>query len=248
MKLNGDKCHLLISGFKYQIHWAKVGTSKIWESSHEKLLGVTIDKDLKFNLHISNICKRAGRKLTALGRISRLIPLNKRKVLFNAFKSQFAYCPLTWMFYDRNLNNKINHLHERALRIVYKDDHSSFDELLKKGSTVSIHHRNLRSLAIELFKFKNGLSPVIMNDIFLQKKDDGPGLRSQTEFCVPRVRTVYKGDDSLRHLGPLIWKIVPETLKQSPSIEIFKSEIKKWIPNNCICRLCKDYIQGIGYV
>ena len=80
-----------------------VGTSKIWESQHEKLLGVTIDK--------SNICVKAGRKLTALGRLSRLILLNKHKVLFKAFiDSQFAYCPLTWMFHDRTLNNKINHI------------------------------------------------------------------------------------------------------------------------------------------
>ena len=96
MKLNGDKCHLLISGFKYQSHWAMIGESKIWESSHEKLLGVTIDKDLKFNMHLSNICLKAGRKLTALGRLSRLIPLEKRKILFRAFvNSQFALLPFS---------------------------------------------------------------------------------------------------------------------------------------------------------
>ena len=250
MKLNDDKCHLLISGFKYQSHWAMVGTSKIWESQHEKLLGVTIDKELKFKLHISNICVKAGRKLTALGRLSRLIPLNKRKVLFKAFiDSQFAYCPLTWMFHDRTLNNKINHLHERALRIVYKDDCSSFDELLKKDDAVTIHHRNIQTIAIELYKYKNGLSPVIMNEIFLDKKyTGGPKLRSKTEFCIPRVNTVYKGDDSLRHLGPLIWEILPDKLKQCPSLTRFRTEIKKWVPFNCPCRLCKDYIPGIGYV
>ena len=227
MKLNGDKCHLLISGFKYQSHWAMVGESKIWESSHEKLLGVTIDKDLKFNLHISTICNKAGRKLTALGRLSRLMSLNKRKVLFNAFiVSQFAYCPLTWMFYDRNLNSRINHLHERALRIVYKDDCSTFDELLKKDNSVTIHHRNIKSLAIELYKFKNGLTPVLMNEIFRDKKYYGPELRFQNDFCVPRVNTVLKGDDSLRHLGPLIWNIVPDKLKQLPSLSSFKSDIK----------------------
>ena len=148
MKLNGDKRHLLISGLKYESHWAMVGTSKIWESQHEKLLGVTIDKELKFKLHISNICVKAGRKITALGRLSRLIPLNKRKVLFKAFIDSL-HCPLTWMFHDRILNNKINHLHERALlRIVYKDDCSTFDELLKKDDAVTIHHRNIQAIAI----------------------------------------------------------------------------------------------------
>ena len=90
------------------------------------------------------------------------------------------------MFHDRTLNNKINHLHERALRIVYKDDCSSFDELLKKDDAVTIHHRNIQTIAIELYKYKNGLSPVIMNEIFLDKKyTGGPKLRSKTEFCIP---------------------------------------------------------------
>lgn len=249
MKLNSDKCHLLISGFKYQTHWAMAGTSKIWESSNEKLLGITIDRDLKFNQHISNICKKAGRKLTALGRLSKLISLEKRKSLFNAFiTSQFAYCPLTWMFHDRSLNDKINHIHERALRIVYKDDQSTFSELLKKDNSVTIHHKNLQIIAIELYKFKKDLSPDIMNGIFLENKNGGPKLRSQIDFIVPRVNTVFKGDDSLRHLGPLIWNIIPNKIKQLSSLKKFKAEIKKWIPHNCPCRLCKNYIKGLGYI
>ena len=196
MKLNSDKCHLLISGFKYQSHWAMVGKDQIWESSYEKLLGVTLDKDLKFNLHISNICSKAGRKLTALGRISKLIPFDKRKVLFKAFiESQFAYCPLTWMFHDRRLHNKINRLHERALRIVYKDDLSTFEALLKIDNSVSIHHRNIQSMAIELYKSKEFLAVDIMNEIFIERKYKGPNLRSQTDFHIPNVHTVYKGED-----------------------------------------------------
>ena len=122
MKLNEDKCHLLISGHKYEHVWAKIGNSKIWESQHEKLLGVTIDKEIKFNNHISDICKKANRKLTALGRLSRYLPFAQRRLLMKSFiESQFAYCPLVWMFHDRNLNNKINKLHERTLRLLYMD-------------------------------------------------------------------------------------------------------------------------------
>ena len=69
------------------------------------------------------------------------------------------------MFHGRELNNKINHLHERSLRIVYEDNNSSFKELLKKGNSFTVHRTNIQSLAIELFKLKVILSNTIMDDI-----------------------------------------------------------------------------------
>ena len=70
------------------------------------------------------------------------------------------------MFHSRKLNERINHIHERALRIVYKDFNSSFQELLIKDNSSNIHHRNLQKLVTEIFKIKNGLSPELMNDVF----------------------------------------------------------------------------------
>ena len=56
------------------------------------------------------------------------------------------------MFHSREVNNKINHLHERALRIIYNNNISTFEELLEKDGSYSIYHKNIQSLAIELFK------------------------------------------------------------------------------------------------
>ena len=66
-------------------------------------------------------------------------------------ESQFNYWPLIWMFHSRTLNNKINRLHERTLRIVYSDYKSSFCELLEKDKSFLIHHKNIQSLAIDIF-------------------------------------------------------------------------------------------------
>ena len=63
--------------------------------------------------------------------------------------SQFSYCPLIWMFHDRRVNAKINHVHERALRIAYQDWTSSFEELFITDNSVSIHQRNLQLLVTE---------------------------------------------------------------------------------------------------
>ena len=177
MKLNAEKCHLLLTGHKPQWKWAMVGKEKIWESKSEKLLGIIIDKDLKFNEHVRSLCLKAGRKVTALGRICRYISLNKRKTLFNAFiQSQFAYCPLVWIFHGRDTENKIRRLHERVLRIVYSDYDSTFEELLLKDDSVTFHIRNIQLLAIELYKSKNGLSPQIINALFEKKYINGKYL------------------------------------------------------------------------
>ena len=67
------------------------------------------------------------------------------------------------MFLGRKLNNRLNNIHERALRIVFRDYKSAFQELSKHSKSVSIHKRNF---ATEIFKTKNGLNPVIMEDVF----------------------------------------------------------------------------------
>ena len=149
MKLNEDKCHFLISGHKHETVFADIGESKIWESKSQKLLGITIDKNLRFDEHILTQCKKAGRKLNALARICNLLSFDHRRVLMKAFvESQFNYCPLVLMFSGRESNNRINHLQERSLRIVYNDYSSTFEILLSRDNSVTVHHRNIRLLAI----------------------------------------------------------------------------------------------------
>ena len=140
---------------------------KIRESNHEKLLGLTIDKKLTFEKHLDNICTNASSKITALSRMMNFIPVEKKRLLMKAFiESQFAYCPLLWMFCSRKMNNRINHIHERALRIVYEDYSSSFEGLLLLDNSVCIHHRNIQKVAIEMFKIKNNIAPALIMDLF----------------------------------------------------------------------------------
>ena len=74
-------------------------------------------------------------------------------------ESQFGYCPLIWVFHSRGRNKKLNGIHERALRIPYKDKSSAFQELLEKDCSVSIHYKNIQKLAVEDLK---DLSPPIL--------------------------------------------------------------------------------------
>ena len=91
----------------------------------------------------------------------------QRKFLLKTFtESQFGYCPLVWMFHSRNLKNKINHLHERALGIVYRNFDCFYKDLHKMDQSFTVHQRNIQSLAIELFKLKWNISTHMMNNIF----------------------------------------------------------------------------------
>ena len=151
MKGNEDKCHVILSS-QDNVH-VNIGTAQIENSKCQKLLGINIDSKLTFEDHINRICKKASAKLNALSRISYYMDPLKRQLLVNVFfTSQFNYCPLTWMFHCRKLNNKINGLHERCLRLIYSDRNSSYEELLDKDNTVPIHQKNLQKLAIEMFK------------------------------------------------------------------------------------------------
>ena len=70
------------------------------------------------------------------------------------------------MFHSRKLNNRVNNIHERSLRIVYNDFVSTFSKLLSKDNFFTVHERNIQALGIELYKVVNGLSPVIMTQVF----------------------------------------------------------------------------------
>ena len=73
MKMNASKCHLFASLNNHEHMWAKIGDDQIWKSRTIKLLGVTIDNGLKFDEYISNVCKKAQRKLAVLTRIEKYL-------------------------------------------------------------------------------------------------------------------------------------------------------------------------------
>ena len=253
MKLNESKCKLLISGNKEEVIMASVRKSQIIESHKVTLLGIHIDRELKFDDHMYEKCNKAGNKLNALIRLCTILPFHKRRLLMMAFiNSQFSYSPLVSLFYSRTLNNKINSLHYRALKFVYQDL-SSFQELLNKDNSVSIHHRNFQYLAIELYKVQSGNAPFLLREIFQRRsvpENSVVGnLRSQTTFYnYHNPRSVRFGTETLRDLGPKIWNIIPIDIKNSTSFTIFKQRIKNWVPTNCPCRLCRNYVEGIGFL
>ena len=129
--------------------WARIREDMIWENRTVKLLGITIDNELKFDENLTNICIKVSKKFTVLKRMKKYLDFSKLRLLFIVlFESQFKYCPLTWMFYSRKTNNRINELHERALRLPCNDYECTFEDFLTKDGSFIILYYLLGVLAI----------------------------------------------------------------------------------------------------
>ena len=157
-----------------------IGEFSIENSDCEKLLVVKIDNKLTFDCHVSDMCKKANRKINALARIAPFI--------------------------------------------------------------------NMQVLAIEMFKVSNGLSPVLMNDIFNLRGEQTDNLTKLSQFYRPKVNSLYNGTERVSFLGPIIWDLVPNELKYIGNQAAFKKAIKKWSSEKCPCRLCKVYISNVGSI
>ena len=134
MKAYPGKCYQLLSSKSPEV--VSIDRRQTTSSFAETILGITIDSELNFENRRSALCNKVSRKMNALGRIINYMPLEKRSIVMKTFiESQFNYCQLIWMLHSRTINNKINHLHERALRIVCSDFKSSFEVLLIKDNS-----------------------------------------------------------------------------------------------------------------
>ena len=117
-------------------HHVDICNEKLSSTCSEKFFGIKIDNKLTLEEYVEGLCKKASQKVSAVARISSLMRFEQRKRIVNLFiTSHFSYCPLVWMFHNRRLNNRIDHIHERA----YQDYNSSSKELLRKRQLLNVN-------------------------------------------------------------------------------------------------------------
>ena len=125
--------------------------------------------------------------------------------------SHFSYCLLIWMFHDRKSYNKINKIHETALRIIHKDATSNLEGPLIKSNSVFVHHRNLQLLLIEIYKTINNLNPSFMGEVFVTNVVSYH-LCGSTNLVLSKARTNPYDIDDVRFVGQKLWQTLPKEI------------------------------------
>ena len=160
------------------------------------------------------------------------MPQKELRIIIKAFlSSQFAYCPLIWMFHRRQINHKINKFHERALRISWS--FSSFEELISKDESVTVHEINLQILATEMYKIIKDY-PQILCKTFLKLEVATVIL----VICQHFLQEILQQLD-VDYRPSRTWDLVPKEMKQVTTLNEFKAIIKIWELENCLCQPCR---------
>ena len=149
------------------------------------------------------------------------------------------------MFCSRKMNNLINNVHKRALRVAYNDYDSTFEVLLSKDHATTIHQQNLQRLAIEMYKTKINQNPDFLNDIF-KFHQSSYDLRNEA-YSSKKPNTVIYGTETVSYRCSQIWNNIPTEVRNANNLEIFKGQIKQ-ITIPCSCKLCTQYIPNLGYI
>ena len=129
-----EKFQVMFLGLKqHQEFFLEIENKSINVTRSVKLLGISVDDELKFDKHVKTLCQKVSRKVSAFSRVAPYIDKKKGKILYHTFiMSNFNYFPFVWMFCDKTQNKEIHRVRKRALRILFEDYTSSFDELLQE--------------------------------------------------------------------------------------------------------------------
>ena len=242
---NAEKSNLIVST-KNNLE-IQISSCFIRDEGNVKLLGIHFKNNLNFDYHDNfdnQLCKRASKNLARIAKY-----VDKWRMLMKAFvSSQLSYCPLIWMFHSRKMEHRINNIHKRALKLVYQDSPDlTFQELLAKDKSVSVYQKNLHLLPNEIFRYKAGTLPELMNHIF-HFVERAYNLRSDYTLERTRDHTVYHGSESLSSVAPKLWDLLPNSIKNSASLKEFKTKLNTRAFERCACRICKKYVGRVGSI
>ena len=227
----GKKSHEIIKSFE-------INNTIINCEDSVKLLGIELDYLLNFDQQISNMCMKAARQLNVLQRISKFLNLECRLLAYKSFiRSNFNYCPVIWHYCSKTNTEKLEKLQFRALKIVFNDYKSCYEDLLSKAKVPTLYQSRIRTIAIETFKCLYELSPPYVTDL-VNFKSSNYSSKYQNTAEVPMIRTVSYGKQSFKYDAARVWNSLPNDIRITENYGEFVRLIRTWDGPSCHCAMC----------
>ncbi len=187
-----------------------------------KMLGINIDKKLKFTSHVTEVIRKCAYQLNALKRKTKILNTKTKMLIYHTFiEENVNYCPLIWMNRNKIDMKYIENVQKRALRMVFNVYSSSYQELLKRAKTCTLEIRWKRQLLTEVYKATHNLTPPYRTTSF-PPKIVNYDLRSNMPISQPKCQTETHGYHSLRNEGTRLWAALPNASKDTKDISTFK--------------------------
>ena len=217
------KCMIIASRQKHQLDPLElnivINKSTIQQVDNHKLLGVIIDKDLRWENHINSICKKVSRNLYLLFKLKPYIDVQNMKNFYYAHcLSHFNYCSSVWSKASDIHIKKATRLHRRAANLLSDSDSLSTDEKLSELGLLPLHKQFMFNTLIMMFNAHSNQGPSYLKDLLMDS-------RRGNRYHIPLTRIdLYKNSFSFQ--GPSLWNSLPLQIRQCQSITQFKEKIR----------------------
>lgn len=206
--------------------------------SEIKLLGITIDKELKFDSHLASIVRKVSNQLQVIKRHKRLLDTNSKIKLYNAyFLPQLNYCSIVWNFCGQRNSTKLDKLNERSLRFVFNDFNSAYEQLLKQMNQPTLYNRRVHDMLTLVYKSIHDYVPKYISDLFTLRSNSR-NLRGYNCLTIPRVNTTRYGLHSFSYNASKRWNSLSDSIRALPTLKAFKSAIADLNFSTDCCSFC----------
>ena len=142
-----------------------------------------------------------------------------------------------WYFTTAKQLDKMEKIHERALKFVTDDYDSSNETLLNTTEMANMRVRQMQNLCIEIYKTLANMNPPYMQEL-LEKGSSSYSTRRPYDLTVPRVNQTSFGSRSIKFEGAKLWNHLPQNIKSADNLSTFKQPIKNWMGPSCGCSYC----------
>ena len=223
MSANPDKFQAIFLGTQGPLMPLNVADICIIPETHVKLLGVNIDNKLNFTPHVQELCKKAGRQLNVLMRLSSYLSTKTKLAIYRCFVlSHFRYCAAVWHHCGATSSAKLERIQVRALRFTFNDFDASSESLLSRAGLPTLEMGRLNEIATQTFKIINHLSPTYLSELVTIKPQIRDLRSGKLILKIPIFRSTKFGLHSFRYTAAKTWNKLPEELRLKTSLSVFK--------------------------